>query len=253
MLSISKNLLRKTGRTVMRYKLIKNRDKIVLGLSGGKDSLCLAHVFKHLQRVSPIEFEFKAITIDYGMGEDFEALKAHCKKHDIDHEIYKTKIFELSKEKIRKNSSFCSFFSRMRRGALYTYAKNNSYTKLALAHHLDDAVESFFMNFSYNGSLRSMPPIYRANNGLEVIRPFVHVRERQLRDQAIKYNMPIIEDEACPAMKFDIKMPIARAKTKDMLEKMEEQNSLLFVSLRKAFENINLSSFCDEDHLERRV
>lgn len=235
----------------MKYDLIKEGDKILLGLSGGKDSLCLAHVLKHLQRVSPIKFEFKAVTIAYGMGEDLEALKAHCKEYDIDHEVHDTKIFELSKEKIRKNSSFCSFFSRMRRGALYTYAKDNGYEKLALAHHLDDAVESFFMNFSYNGALRSMPPVYKAGNGLEVIRPFIHVRERQLRDQAIEHNMPTIGDEACPAMRFDIKMPVARAKTKEMLAKMEDENKELFVSLKTAFENINTYSFSQEEYLER--
>ena len=251
MLNISKKLLRTTGRTVMKYNLIKEGDKILLGLSGGKDSLCLAHVFKHLQRVSPIKFEFKAVTISYGMGEDLEALKAHCKEYEIDHAVYDTKIYELSKEKIRKNSSFCSFFSRMRRGALYSYAKDNGYEKLALAHHLDDAVESFFMNFSYNGALRSMPPIYKAGNGLEVIRPFIHARERQLRDQALEHGMPTIGDEACPAMRFDIKMPVARAKTKEMLAKMEEENKELFVSLKTAFENLNVSSFSQEEYLDR--
>jgi len=117
----------------------------------------------------------------------------------------------------------------MRRGALYSYAKDNGYEKLALAHHLDDAVESFFMNFSYNGKLRSMPPVYKAGNGLEVIRPFIHVRERQLREQAKEHNM----------------------QTKDMLAKMEEENKELFVSLKTAFENINVSSFCEEEYLER--
>jgi len=251
MLKISKNLLRKTGRTVMKYDLIKEGDKILLGLSGGKDSLCMAHVFKHLQKVSPIKFEFKALTVAYGMGEDLEKLKTHCKEHEIEHEVLDTKIFELSKEKIRKNSSFCSFFSRMRRGALYTYAKDNGYKKLALAHHLDDAVESFFMNFSYNGALRSMPPVYKAGNGLEVIRPFIHVRERQLRDQALEHNMPTIGDEACPAMRFDIKMPVARAKTKEMLAKMEEENSELFVSLKTAFEHINVSTFSQDEYLDK--
>jgi len=250
-LKISKKLLRVTGRAISQYDLIKEGDKILLGLSGGKDSLSLAHVLKHLQKVSPVKFEFKAVTIAYGMGEDLSTLIEHCKKYEIDHEVYDTKIYELSKEKIRKNSSFCSFFSRMRRGALYGYAKDNGYKKLALAHHLDDAVESFFMNFSYNGALRSMPPVYKAENGLEVIRPFIHVRERQLRDQATESNMPIIGDEACPAMRFDIKMPVARAKTKEMLAKMEEENNDLFVSLKTAFENINASSFCDEEYLRR--
>ncbi len=95
-----------------------------------------------------------------------------------------------------------------------------------------------------------MPPIYKAENGIEVIRPFIHVRERQLRDQAKEGEMPIIGDEACPAMRFDVKMPVARAKTKEMLAKMEEENNDLFLSLKKAFENINASSFSDERYLD---
>lgn len=122
-------------------------------------------------------------------------------------------------------------------------------TKLALAHHLDDAVESFFMNFSYNGSLRSMPPIYKAQNGTSY--PSIDTcKERQLVECAKEANMPLIGDEACPAMRFDVKMPVARAKTKEMLAMMEK-NHALFVSLKKAFENINLSSFSQEDYLER--
>ncbi len=221
-----------------------------MGLSGGKDSLTLAHVLKHIQRVAPYKFELQTVTIAYGMDENLETLHDYCIKHDIPHEIYDTKIYDLAKEKIRKNSSFCSFFSRMRRGALYSYALENGYNKLALGHHLDDAVESFFMNFSYNGALRSMPPIYRAKNGLEVIRPLIHVRERQLIEQAKESKMPLISDESCPSMRFDIKMPINRAKTKEMLKKMEEENHALFTSIKKAFENINLSSFCEEKYLD---
>jgi len=250
LIKLSKKLLRITGRANARYHLIKEGDKILLGLSGGKDSLCLAHVLKHMQRVAPFKFEFKAVTIAYGMGEDLKILEQHCAVHDIPYEIYDTKIYDLAKDKIRKNSSFCSFFSRMRRGAMYSYAQKNGFNKLALAHHLDDAVESFFMNFSYNGALRSMPPIYKAKNGLEVIRPFIHVRERQLSDQAAEANMPLIGDEACPSMRFDVKMPVARAKTKKMLAKMEEENHELFTSLRKSFENINLSSFCEDKYIQ---
>jgi len=176
-------------------------------------------------------------------------LHAHCMEHGIEHEIVETQIFDVAQDKIRANSSFCSFFSRMRRGALYTYALEHGYQKLALAHHLDDAVESFFMNFSYNGTLRSMPPIYKAENGLEVIRPLIAVRERQLIDCAKETGMPVVGDEACPAMRFDVKMPVARAQTKAMLAQMEANNTELFVSLKKAFQHLQASSFCDKNYL----
>jgi len=249
MLEVSKKITTLVGRTNAKYELIKDGDKIVVGFSGGKDSLTLIHTLKRMQSKAPFKFEFKAVTITYGMGEDVEFLANHCKKHDIPHEIVDTQIFDISKQKIRKNSSFCSFVSRMRRGYLYTYALDNGYNKLALGHHLDDAMESFFMNFFYNGSMRSMPPIYEAENGLKVIRPLIMCRERQLRAFATTNCIDVIGDEACPAMRVDIKMPHARANTKELLAKLEEQNPQIFVSMKAAFSNFHPDTFFNKDHL----
>ena len=249
----SKKLLKIVGKTNVQYNLIREGDRVLLGLSGGKDSITLAHILKHRQKVMPFKFEFLAVTIDYGMGENLKSLKEHCKKYEIPHEVIKTDIFETAKEKIRENSSYCSFFSRMRRGALYRVAQEKGFETVALGHHLDDAVESFFMNFLYNGSLRSMPPIYRAGNGLRVIRPLIMARERQLRDFAIKNEIPTISDEACPAMRFDVKYPYARAKTKEMLAKLEEENPKLFVSLKSAFSNIHINTFFKKEYLEDEI
>lgn len=246
---LSKKLIRQCGQTNARYSLIQQNDKVLLGLSGGKDSLCLAHLLKRMKDIAPFKFELKCVTISYGMGEDYTSLHKYCEDYGLIHEVVQTNTFELAKEKIRKNSSFCSFFSRMRRGALYTYALENGYNKLAIAHHLDDAAESFFMNFIYNGSLRTLAPKYTAKNGLVVIRPLIHVRERQLREHAIKNELEVIGDEACPAMRFDIKMPHARAETKELLKELEQNQPKLFTSLKSAFENIHLSSFMNEKYL----
>ena len=251
MLELSKKITKVVGKTNAEYDLIKEGDKVMVGFSGGKDSTTLIHALNHLKRKAPYNFEFKAVTVTYGMGEQVQFLADHCKEHGIEHEIVDTQIFELSKEKIRKNSSFCSFFSRMRRGYLYSTALEQGYNKLALGHHLDDAMESFFMNFLYNGALRSMPPIYKAENGLEVIRPLIFCRERQLRAFAQNNEISVIGDEACPAMRFDIKMPHARAKTKELLEKMEEENPQMFISMKAAFNNIQTSTFFDKDLLDR--
>ena len=247
MIKLSKKISSVVGRTNAKYGLIKEGDKVLLGFSGGKDSTTLLHALNHLKKVTPFNFEFKAVTITYGMGENVEFLTKHCEKYGIEHEIFDTQIFELAEQKIRKNSSFCSFFSRMRRGHLYTIAQEQGYNKLALGHHLDDAVESFFMNFLYNGTLRSMPPAYVAKNGLEVIRPLIFCRERQLKAFAQTNEISVIGDEACPAMRFDIKMPYAREHTKKLLSKMEEENPQMFVSLKAAFQNIQTSTFAQED------
>jgi tRNA(Ile)-lysidine synthetase-like protein len=243
LLEISKKISTLVGRTSAQYKLIEDGDKILVGFSGGKDSLTLIHTLKRMQTKAPFKFEFKAVTITYGMGEEVEFLANHCKKYNIEHEIINTKIFDISKEKIRKNSSFCSFVSRMRRGYLYTYALDGGYNKLALGHHLDDAMESFFMNLFYNGSMRSMPPIYKAENGLMVIRPLIMCRERQLRAFAEKNCIDVIGDESCPAMRVDIKMPHTREKTKKLLAKLEEENPQIFVSMKSAFSNFHINTF----------
>ena len=245
--TISKKLLKIVGRTNAEYGLIKEGDRVLLGLSGGKDSLTLAHIFKHMQRVAPFDFEFKAITISYGMGEDFSALKRHCKEYGIPFEVYETEIFSIAKEKIRKNSSYCSFFSRMRRGALYTAALEQGFNKVALGHHLDDAVESFFMNMFYNGTLRSMPPIYKTQKGLFVIRPLIEAREKQLMYCVMKNSFPIIGDEACPAMRFDIKSPYVRANMKAFMQKIEKEYKDVFKYIKSSFKHIHDDTFFNKE------
>jgi len=233
----------KLGKTNAEFKLIEEGDKILVGLSGGKDSLTMIHAMKEQQRRAPFKFEFVAVTVSYGMGENFDKLSAHCKEYGIEHIIRDTQTYELAKDKIRKNSSFCSFFSRMRRGYLYSVAKELGCNKVALGHHMDDAAESFFMNFIYNGQMRSLAPRYTAENGLVVIRPLIQMRERQLTAFVQDNEIEAIGDEACPAMRFDVKMPHARANMKVMLNKMEQEYPQLFTSLNAAFKNISVDSF----------
>lgn len=233
----------KLGKTNAEFKLIEEGDKILVGLSGGKDSLTMIHAMREQQRRAPFKFDFVAVTVAYGMGENFDKLSEHCRANGIEHVIRETQTYELAKEKIRKNSSFCSFFSRMRRGYLYSVAQELGCNKVALGHHMDDAAESFFMNFIYNGQMRSLAPKYTAENGLVVIRPLIQMRERQLLAFVLDNGIEAIGDEACPAMRFDVKMPHARASMKTMLHKMEEDFPQLFTSLNAAFKNISVDSF----------
>ena len=250
MIELSKKISTIVGKTNAEYGLIKEGDRVLVGFSGGKDSLTLIHALNRIKKVAPFNFDFKAVTVTYGMGEQVQFLSNHCAEHGIEHEIIDTQIFELAGEKIRKNSSFCSFFSRMRRGYIYTVAQEQGYNKIALGHHLDDAMESFFMNFFYNGTMRTMPPKYTAENGLEVIRPLIFCRERQLRAFADSNEINVIGDEACPGLRFDVKMPHARASTKDLLAKLEEENPKIFVSMKAAFSNIQLSTIFYKENEE---
>lgn len=247
---VSKKILNIVGRTNAEYKLINEGDKVLLGLSGGKDSILLACILERMRRHAPFHFEFKAVTIHYGLGEEFEWLTQLCQRQGIPHEIYRTTIAETIKQKRREGSSYCSFCSRMRRGALYKKALEMGYNKVAIAHHLDDAAESFFMNLTYNGALRSMAPIYQAENGLSVIRPLIHIRERQSIDFVQSQNIPTSPDCNCPAKQPDSdKPPIARFATKNFLADMERTNPEFFKSLKNAFSNLHAESFSDRNYL----
>ena len=237
----------KLGKTNAEFGLIEEGDKILVGLSGGKDSLTMIHAMKEQQRRAPFDFEFVAVTVSYGMGENFDALSKHCQEYNIPHIVHETNTYEIAKDKIRKNSSFCSFFSRMRRGYLYSVAQEQGCNKVALGHHMDDAAESFFMNFIYNGQMRSLAPKYRAENGLIVIRPLIQMRERQLSAFVLENGIEAIGDEACPAMRFDVKMPHARADMKIKLAQMEQDFPQLFTSMNAAFKNISVESFFDKE------
>ncbi len=249
---MSKKLLKIIGKTNVEFRLIGEGDKVLVGLSGGKDSLALVHALKYIQKHAPFNFEFEACTVKYGMpDEHYDYLVEHCKRYGIKHTVYDTNIYEISHETIRENSSFCSYFSRMRRGALYSFAQEGGFTKVALGHHFDDAVESFFMNMFYNGTLRSMAPIYKTGKGFHLIRPLIQVRERQLRDFATENNLQVIGDEACPAMLKDVKMPHARASTKAWLYEMEKENKEMFKMIKASFKHIHDDTFLDPARWDR--
>jgi len=252
MISPSKKILKVVGKTNAEFKLIGEGDRVLVGFSGGKDSLTLLHCLKYMQRHAPFKFEFEAVTIRYGMdGENYDFLTKHCQEHEITHSVYDTNIFEIAQDTIRENSSFCSYFSRMRRGALYTYAEQNGFNKVALGHHFDDAVESFFMNIFYNGAMRSMAPIYKAKRGFHLIRPLIQLRERQCRAFADENNLLTIGDETCPALKINVKMPHARASIKEWLAKLESENGDAFKMIKASFKHIHDDTFLDPTRWKR--
>lgn len=253
MIDLSKKLISEVSKTIIEYDLIKEGDKIAVGLSGGKDSFTLLHLLERAKKVAPFDFEILAITVGYGMGEDFSKQTAHLEKHNIPYIFRDTKIYERSEETIRENSSFCSYFSRMRRGVLYAVAKEHGCNKLALGHHLDDAAESFFMNMFNNGKLRAMAPIYVTDDGsLEVIRPLIKTREHKLLECAKHNNFPIVGDEGCPAFKKPTKMPHMRAHMKEFLNQLDREQKDLFPMLKRSFSNIQPESFSDNEYLTRK-
>lgn len=226
-----KPLLRKTGQAIADFGLIRDGDRVLLGLSGGKDSLSLLHLLTHFQRHAPITFTIGAVTVD-PQADSFDPspLIPYMESLGIDYHFRQEPIVEMA-EKHMDNKSYCAFCSRMKRGIMYTTARDNHYNVLALAQHLDDLAESFLMSAFHGGKLKTMKAHYIIDEGdLRVIRPLVYVREKQITEFAKHAKLPVIF-ENCPAC---FAAPTQREHMKQLLAKEELLNQYLFKSLQTA-------------------
>lgn len=223
-----KALLRLVGRALMDFSMIRDGDRVLLGLSGGKDSLSLLHILHHFQQHAPIHFDLAAMTVDPMAGDfDPSPMIPYLASLGIDYHYMREPIMDMAKEHMGKNS-YCAFCSRIKRGIMYSTARNNNYNVIALAQHLDDLAESFLMSAFHGGKLKTMKAHYVNDDGdLRIIRPLVYVRERHTRDFATNNLLPIIPD-SCPAC---FSMPTQREHMKALLASEEKQNKLLFKSL----------------------
>ncbi len=214
-----KLILRRVGRAIADYAMIKDKDRILLGLSGGKDSLSLLHILAHLQRYAPINFELGVITVDPQIqGFDPSPLKEYLAELGIAYFYCSQPIMEQAKQNLQRKS-FCAYCARMKRGIMYRIAREQNYNVLALAQHLDDLAESFLMSALYSGSLRTMKAHYTNDAGdIRIIRPLVYARERQMADFA--ENLPVIQD-SCPAC---FTAPIQREHVKNLLANEESKH-----------------------------
>ena len=226
-----KPLLRAAGSAIMDFSMVRPGDRVLLGLSGGKESLSLLHVLLELRDKSPVHFELGAATVDPCIdGFDPSFLKDYVSALDVPY-FYRRQDIVGRALKTMRGDSFCSYCSRMRRGILYATAREQGYNVLALAHHLDDLAESFLMSAFYGGSLRTMKAHYVNDAGdLRIIRPFVYARERQTRDFALRAGLPAIMDN-CPAC---FSMPSQRIHIKSLLSEQEKTQKGLFSNLLTA-------------------
>ena len=227
----SKRLMRHVGRAIADFKMINEGDKILLGVSGGKDSLSLLLILHHLRQYAPIKFELGAITVDPQIeGFDPSPLKDYLAQLDIPYFYQEQSILEQA-EGVMEGDSFCSFCSRMKRGILYSTLRKEGYNVLALAQHLDDLAESFLMSAFHNGKLQTMKDNYTIQAGdIRVIRPLVYARETLTTAYAQAAQLPVIPD-SCPAC---FSMPTQRDHTKQLLAQEEKHNKNLFSSLLNA-------------------
>jgi len=230
-IKMPKSLMRPIGQAVVEFKMIEEGDRVLLGLSGGKDSLTLLHALRHLQRHAPIKFSIAAITIDPEIeGFDPSVLKNYLAELEIPY-FYESHDMTKQAEEQMKKDSFCSFCSRMKRGIMYSTARREGYNVLALGQHLDDLAESFLMSAFHGGQLRTMKANYTNQDGdIRIIRPMIYVRERQTTEFAGEVLLPVIPD-SCPAC---YAMPTEREHMKQLLANEETHNKGLFMSLKTA-------------------
>lgn len=233
--NIPKKLAKKVSKAIADFDMIHDGDRILICLSGGKDSLTMLNVLRYIQKVSPKKFHIGAATVDPQTPEyDPSPLKKHLADLDIPYFYESQPIVELAAEKMTGKKSLCAFCSRMKRGILYSCARKEGYNVLALGQHLDDLAESFLMSAFHNGLLRTMKANYTVKEGdLRVIRPLVYLRERMTKDYADKAALPIIY-ENCPAC---FAAPQERHRVKLLLASQEQLIPDLFSSLLRAMKS----------------
>ena len=229
--NLPKLLIKPVGRAISDFGMIKDGDKILLAVSGGKDSLSLFHLLRHFQRHAPVKFDLGVVTIDPQVeGFEPQALEVFFKTFDIPYFFEEFPILEQAKESM-KGDSYCSFCARIKRGLMYKVARREGYNVLALGQHLDDLSESLIMSMCHNGKIQTMQAHYINDaKDLRIVRPMVYVRERQLADFAASANLPVIAD-SCPAC---FTMPTERDHFKQWLLTEEKRTPNLYKNLLSA-------------------
>jgi len=196
----SKSELMKTFKeAIIRYEMLSDDSPILVGLSGGKDSMALLYILKEFQRISKYKYPLYAGHIDLGFSDDYpQILEDYCKSIDVPFIYERTDIGKIVFD-IRKESSPCSLCAKMRRGALNTMASKHNIHKLALGHHLDDAVETLIMKTFYEGNIGCFNPVtYLDKRDVTVIRPFIFTPEEVIASVARSADLPVLKNP-CPA------------------------------------------------------
>jgi tRNA 2-thiocytidine biosynthesis protein TtcA len=237
-----KDILHETGALIHRHDLISEGDRIMVAVSGGKDSHVLLHVLLDLMAKAPIDFTVFAYTLDQKQpGFDGSNLKAYYEEIGVEHYIAERDTYSIVTEKIPEGKTYCSLCSRLRRGILYDEAARLGATKIALGHHANDALETLLMNLFYSGKLAAMPPRLTSDDGRSVvIRPLLSVDEESLTRLAAGMGFPIIPCNLCGNQEG-----LQRARIKKLIADESGRNPVLLHSAKAALANVKPSHLWD--------
>jgi tRNA 2-thiocytidine biosynthesis protein TtcA len=233
-------LLRKVGNAAREHALFEDGDRVMVCVSGGKDSYALLDLLLLLQRKAPVRFSLFAVNVDQGWpGYETEVIRAHLASRGVEHRMVRAhEIAQIVERVVRPEETGatpCSMCSRLRRGVLYGLARETGATKIALGHHLDDLAETLLLNLFYNGALRTMPPRLTSDDGQNVVvRPLAYVEERDLVAYAAWRGYPVVRC-ACPTCGLPDQQ---RQVVKRLLGSLEEGHPGLKTNMLAAMKNV---------------
>ncbi|MDA1300804.1 MAG: tRNA 2-thiocytidine(32) synthetase TtcA [Proteobacteria bacterium] len=196
---LHKRLRREIGRAIDDFSMIEPGDRVMVCISGGKDSLTMLELLMHLRVHAPIDFELLAVNLDQKQpGFPAEVLPAFFESLNVPYRILEEDTYSLVTDMVPEGKTYCGWCSRFRRGILYKFARQNGYNKIALGHHRDDMVETLFLNLFHGGKLKTMPPKLLSDDGTNVvIRPLAYCREKDIERYAGLARFPIVPCNLC--------------------------------------------------------
>jgi tRNA 2-thiocytidine biosynthesis protein TtcA len=241
---LQKRLRRNVGSAIADYKMIEEGDRVMVCLSGGKDSYGMLDILMNLQHSAPVKFELIAVNMDQKQpGFPEEILPDYLSALNIPYYILEKDTYSIVREVIPEGKTTCGLCSRLRRGSLYGFAQDIGATKIALGHHRDDLVETLFLNMFFNGSLKSMPPKLLSDDKKNiVIRPLAYAKEKDLAAYAEYKEFPIIPCNLCGSQE-----KLQRVQVKQMLKDWEKTYPGRTESIFRAIRNVAPSQLGDRE------
>ena len=241
---IEKKLLHYTGKAIADFNMIQTGDRVMVCLSGGKDSFTMLTLLRKLQQKTNNKFQIFAFTLDQSQpGWNDQNLRIWLQERKIPFEILTEDTYSIVKEKIPEGKTYCSLCSRLRRGIIYRYAEENNFTKIALGHHRDDLIRTLLMSMLYSGEIKSMPPKLLTDDQRHiVIRPLAYCQEKDIIEFANEQQFPIIPCTLCGSQENLMRKRVGR-----LINELSNENPKVPSNLLHALQSIKPSQLMDKE------